>query len=87
MYEVGAENEVEKIITKLLKKDKTTYEYLKKKIKQISEDPYIGKPLHYILKGMWRVHIGPFVLIYKIIEKEKKIVLLKFDHHDNVYKT
>ncbi len=50
------------------------------------ENPYLGKPLRNVLKNKRRVHIGPFVLIYEINEKEKEIVLLKFEHHDKVYK-
>ena len=32
---------------------------------QITENPYLGKPLRGILKGKRRVHTGHFVFIYK----------------------
>jgi mRNA-degrading endonuclease RelE of RelBE toxin-antitoxin system len=49
------------------------------------EHPEMGKPLHAPLKGLWRVHIGHFVLVYEIRMKEKAIVLLRFVHHDEAY--
>jgi addiction module RelE/StbE family toxin len=59
---------------------------LEKSVRKIIENPYLGKPLRYVLKGTRRVHIGPFVLIYEIIEKEKKVIFLKFAHHDEAYR-
>ena len=44
-----------------------------------------GKPLPPLLKGLWRIHIGHFVLVYAIDAKEHTIVLLKFVHHDEAY--
>ena len=49
--------------------------------------PEIGKPLKWPLQGTRRVHVlGSFVLIYKIVEDEKIIKLVRFAHHDDVYK-
>ena len=53
---------------------------------QITENPYLGKPLHDKLKGKRRVHIGSFVLIYDVNEKEHKVIFLDFAHHDEAYK-
>jgi len=61
------------------------YEQVKKKIRLLVEHPEMGKPLHAPLKGLWRVHIGHFVLVYEIDTKEKAIVLLRFVHHDEAY--
>ncbi|MBT9160783.1 MAG: type II toxin-antitoxin system RelE family toxin [Dehalococcoidia bacterium] len=52
----------------------------------IVENPYSGKPLRRVLRGKRRVHIGHFVLLYGIKEKERKIIFLEFAHHDEVYK-
>jgi len=59
---------------------------LEKSVRKIIKNPYFGKPLRYVLKGTRRVHIGPFVLIYEIIEKEEKVIFLKFANHDEAYK-
>ena len=53
---------------------------------QITENPYLGKPLTGVLKGKRREHIGHFVLIYEIDEKEHKVIFLEFAHHDDAYK-
>ena len=70
---------------KIRAKDPARYEQVKKKIRLLVEHPEMGKPLHAPLKGLWRVHIGHFVLVYEIDTKEKVIVLLRFVHHDEAY--
>ena len=74
-----------KILDKLAKKDKCIIKIIYNKIKGILENPYHYKPLRGDMKGSRRVHIGHFVLIYEILEEEKKVRFLDFDHHDNVY--
>ena len=66
--------------------DKSLYTAVQKKLQQIIENPYRGKPLKEKLKGKRRVHIGHFVLIYRINEMERKVVFLEFAHHDEAYK-
>ena len=70
---------------KLRAKSPERYEHLKKKITFLVENPESGKPVNAPRKGQWRTHIGHFVLIYEIDQKENTIVLLQFDHHDQVY--
>jgi len=84
-YRVVIHPDLASTCRKVRDKDHTRYEQLKKKIRQIVQKPELGKPLHPPLKGLWRVHIGSFVLIYEIDEKEHAIVLLRFAPHDNVY--
>ncbi len=85
-YRIVAHPSVQKEIEKLFKKDKIRYEYIKKKLKNLAEQPEIGKPLRNVLKGKRRVQIGSFVLIYEIDKNDNKITLLTFEHHDNAYK-
>ena len=85
-YRIVAHPGVQKEIEKLFKKDKIRYEYIKKKLKIIAEQPELGKPLRNVLKGKRRVQIGSFVLIYEIDKNDNKITLLTFEHHDNAYK-
>lgn len=84
-YKVESSDSVLDSLSKLAKKDKVRYEYVKKKIEQLSENPYLGKPLRNILKGAWRVHIGSFVMVYEIFENKHIVRLLKFAHHDEAY--
>jgi mRNA-degrading endonuclease RelE of RelBE toxin-antitoxin system len=53
---------------------------------QIAENPTIGKSLRNVLKGKKRLHIGHFILIYEVDDKEKKVTFIEFEHHDKAYK-
>ncbi len=76
-FSEGFEKEFKKI------KDNSTKEKIRKQIKKILENPAVGKPLKYNLKGERTLYIKPYRLIYAI--KEDEIILLRFLHRDNVY--
>ena len=57
-----------------------------KKIEDILTNPYHYKPLKKFLKNRRRTHIGSFVLIFEIDEKNNSIIFRKFEHHDKAYK-
>ena len=84
-YQVEISDQLDRIFTKLSKKDKLQFEILSRKIKEITENPKIGKPLTANMVGQRRVHIRNFVLIYEVIENDKIIRLLDYAHHDSVY--
>ncbi|MFZ2071235.1 MAG: type II toxin-antitoxin system RelE/ParE family toxin [Halobacteriota archaeon] len=86
MYEYEIKDRLSKKLRKAAKKDRVLYEAIMKKILQVAENPYPGKPLHGKLTGKRRVHIGHFVLIYGIDEKERRVIFLDFTHHDEAYK-
>lgn len=71
---------------KLKKKDNTQYKKVIKKINQILDNPNLTyKYLRYTLKGVNRVHIGSFVLIFIINHNKKTIYFEDYDHHDKIY--
>ena len=75
---------IEKKFHKLAKKNKKQLSMIDKKLKEIISDPYHFKPLKGDMKGRRRVHIdSSFVLIFAI--EGKKIIILDYDHHDNIY--
>jgi YafQ family addiction module toxin component len=80
---------LKKKISILKKKDKTTYEALQNKILQIAscDKPSIEhyKNLRGNLSDFRRVHIGSFVLIFRVVDDT--IVFEEFEHHDTIYKT
>ena len=80
---------LKKKIVLLKKKDTTTYEALQKKILQIASSDNLSiqhyKNLRGALSDYHRVHIGSFVLIFRIVKDT--IVFEEFEHHDTVYKT
>lgn len=77
---------LDKTFFKLSKKDSLQFEILWRKIGEILDNPQIGKPLRSNMVGQRRVHIRNFVLTYEILESEKKVVLLDYEHHDNIYR-
>ena len=84
-YELEISEKLEKVFNKLKKRDKLRAEMVKRKIKMILENLFIGKPLTSNMAGIRRVHIKPFVLTYEILESEKIIRLLDYEHHDSIY--
>ena len=85
-YAIQLESKLERNLRKLKNKDRKTYDRVISKIIELSQNPYSGKPLRSVLKGKWRVHIGPFILLYLIDEEHKTLTFLEFEHHDNAYK-
>jgi len=87
MFFIEFSKELTKKLDKINKKNKKLFEIIIKKIKEIRENPLRYKPLRYDMKRYRRVHImKSFVLIFKIDQKNKKIIFEDFDHHDKIYK-
>ena len=85
-YELVIPEHLDKIFFKISKKDKVQFEILSRKIKEILDNPEIGKPLTANMAGERRVHIRNYVLTYEILENQKIVRLLDYDHHDKIYK-
>lgn len=84
-YTLEISDKLDRVFSKLAKKDKLQFEILSRKIKEILENPQIGEPLRGNMAGQRSVHIRNFVLVYEILEQEQVIKLLDYDHHDVVY--
>ena len=69
------------VISKI--KDAKVQEQIAKQIRKISENPEIGKPLRYDLKGTRSVRVHHYRIIYA--SKYNKIYLLNFEHRKDVY--
>ena len=76
--------ELKKILEKMAKKDRSGLRKVEDQIYKIISNPLVGKPLRNIMKNYRRVHVGPFVLVYKI--ENERITFVDFDHHDKIYK-
>ena len=87
MYSDGYSEEIIKKLAKLKKKDLQHYENIRKKMDWILGNPeHRYKDLHYSMKGTKRVHMGHFVLTFKIDHVNKVVSFEDYDHHDNIYK-
>ncbi len=84
-YKLVVPEHIDRLFSKIAKKDKLQFEILSRKISEILEDPYRFKPLTANMAGSRRVHIRHFVLVFEILEKEKTVRLLDYEHHDNIY--
>jgi len=87
MYSYEIQPSLQKIFNKIFKKDKALYEQVLKKIEEVmnSSDVEHYKNLRFDMKDKKRVHIGHFVLVFKFVKQENKIIFVDFDHHDNIY--
>jgi len=85
IFRVVPEPDVEATLRKLAKKDPARFGQLEKKLLELADNPEIGKPLRRPLSGSRRLHIGHYVLIYRIDLKKHLIVLTDYAHHDEVY--
>lgn len=84
-YTIVPDPKVEIIFRKMWQKDSARFYQLEKKLLELGEKPETGKPLKKPLKGFWRLHIGHYVLMYKIDKKNQKITLVDYAHHDEIY--
>jgi addiction module RelE/StbE family toxin len=84
-FKVVPDSKVEAIFRKMWQKDSGRFGQLEKKLLELAENPEIGKPLKKPLKGLWRLHIGHYVLMYKIDKKNQRITLVDYSHHDEAY--
>lgn len=57
-------------------KNQSVKNRLKKHIKKIINNPFLGKPMKYDLKGTREVYISSFRLSYAYILKENRIIFL-----------
>ena len=88
MREFSIEEKLQRTLDKLQKKNKTTYEILMKKIEEIltSQDIHHYKNLRRPLQHLKRVHVnGPFVLVFRYLEAEDKVLFYDFDYHNSIY--
>ncbi len=86
-YSISPTKEFEESLVRLKKGDRALYNRLGKKIDELCAEPHFRKPLRNVLKGSFRVHVGTFVLRYRIDEAAKTIILISFAHHDEAYET
>ncbi|MGP8167499.1 MAG: type II toxin-antitoxin system RelE family toxin [Methanoregula sp.] len=84
-YTIVYHPDIEEIFRKMRKKDSARFKQLVRKLRELGENPEIGKPLRSPMQGLRRLHIGHHVLTYKLDKKKEQITLVDFAHHDDVY--
>jgi mRNA-degrading endonuclease RelE of RelBE toxin-antitoxin system len=73
-------------LAKLKKKDPKQHQTVFKKMDWILANPnHRYKDLHHSMKGLQRVHLGHFVLVFRIDHAKKVVSFEDYDHHDKIY--
>jgi YafQ family addiction module toxin component len=86
MYSLEVRESVDRIFSKLAKKNPKQMRIIDKKIRQIQEKPLHFKPLNAPMQHLRRVHIDKsFVLIYSVDEQNKVVIIEDYEHHDKIY--
>ena len=87
MYKDLYSEEITKKLAKLKKKDSATYSQVRKKMDSILANPsHSYKFLTQEMKGLNRVHLGHFVLVFLINHQQKTVSFEDYGHHDIIYK-
>lgn len=80
-------SKIEGVLKKIKKKDLSLFKATQKKIYQISqlnkEEIQYFKNLRIPLNQYKRVHIGSFVLMFRL--EDNTLFFDKFEHHDKIY--
>ena len=84
-YAIDVREKLVSKLKKLKKSDPVTHARIIKKVKEIADNPDIGKPLKHQEAQVRRVHLGHFVLVYEVDDAKSTITLVDFEHHDNAY--
>ena len=85
-YTIKRRERIDKIFRKLVKKNPKQLKIIYNKLAQILENPYEFKPLRSDMKNYREVHIDKhFVLVYSIDEQKKAVILIDYDHHENIF--
>ena len=88
MRSFAIEEKLQKTLEKISRKDKVLYQAFQRKVEEIltCENVEHYKNLRKPLQHLKRVHVlGPFVLTFRYIESENRVILYDLDHHDNIY--
>jgi mRNA interferase RelE/StbE len=82
MFDVRLQDPAKKFLKKLEKQEQTR---IIKKLKQLKENPELGKPLTGKLSGLWSLRVGKYRALYQIRNNELLILILDIGHRKNIY--
>lgn len=82
LYSVSLSNEAEGFLKKL---DKSEQIRIRNKLRDLKENPKLGKPMKFDLAGKWSLRIGKYRAIYEIFEGKLLIYVIEIGHRKNIY--
>lgn len=83
MYKVFLSREAEKQLKKL---DKRYQKAVISGLFRLGENPNLGEPLKYELKGKYRLRVGSYRIVYRLEHFQKLINVLQIEHRKDVYR-
>ena len=87
MYSLDIRPELDKKLSKLVKRNRKQYDAVVKKSGEIIANPHHYKNLNKPLQHLKRVHIDTnFVLTFSVCENHKTVILEDIGHHDEIYR-
>ncbi len=84
-YKVALHPSVRRNLKKLYRVDRSGYDYVKYRLLLLAYRPEMGVPLEAEFGGKWRIHVGPFVLVYTFDSAANVLTLLVFEHYTRAY--
>ncbi|AKB80897.1 hypothetical protein MSBR3_0319 [Methanosarcina barkeri 3] len=84
-YKVALHPSVRKNLQNLYRLDRPGYDYVKHRLRFLAYRPEIGIPLEADFEDKWRIHIGPFVLVYTFDRDANILTMLAFEHYTKAY--
>lgn len=86
-YSLDIKPELDKKLSKLIKRNRKQYEIIMKKAAEIALNPQHYKNLRAPLQHLKEVHIDRhFVLTFSVDENTKTVTLEDFVHHSEIFK-
>ena len=82
MYEVSLEPPAERFLNK---RDKAHQKRIISRLRNLEENPKLGKPLKGNLAGLWTIRFGDFRAVYQIKENKLLVLILDIGHRKIVY--
>lgn len=55
-------------------------------IESLIEDPHIGVPLRGELRGLWKLRVSHYRIVYEIYELEIRVYVIDINHRKDVYR-
>ena len=84
-YKISSHPSILKSLKNLYRTDRSEYDYVKHHLRLLAYRPEMGIPLEAEFQGKWRIHIGPFVLVYTFDRSTNILTLLVFEHYTKAY--
>jgi len=66
--------------------DKSVQDRVVERLKELTGNPKLGKPLKGKLKGIWSLRVGKYRILYQVQEEKLVIFVITLGHRKQVYK-